>query len=129
MCACMYVWYWIVCVYVCIYVCVFVCTLALAGVDMQPIRDNQPLWLVFFILFEIFGAFFIMNLFVGVVIDNFNRMKDELGGDILLTGTYRLPPGTQVFTQLCHFSSVVVTSACAKRNGAAARVERRRRER
>ncbi len=33
------------------------------------------------------------------------------------------------FTTLCFFSSVVVTLACARRPGAAARVERRRRER
>lgn len=42
---------------------------------MQPIRDNAPGWVFFFIAFMIVGSFFVMNLFVGVVIDNFNRMK------------------------------------------------------
>lgn len=32
---------------------------------------------------------FILNLFVGVVIDNFNHMKEELGGYILLSEEQR----------------------------------------
>jgi hypothetical protein len=33
------------------------------------------LWPVFIII----GSFFTLNLFVGAVIDNFNRMRDTLG--------------------------------------------------
>jgi len=33
----------------------------------------------------IVGNMFILNLFVGVVIENFNRMKDKLSGYILMT--------------------------------------------
>jgi len=33
----------------------------------------------------IVGNFFILNLFVGVIIDNFNTIKEELGGIKLLT--------------------------------------------
>ncbi len=40
-----------------------------------------------------------------------------------------IPPGTFMLDPMCHFSSVVVISACARRPGAAACVERRRRER
>lgn len=50
-----------------------------AGVDMQPIRDHNPLWVFFFIAYMVIGSFFFTNLFVGVVIDNFNSMKEKLG--------------------------------------------------
>ena len=45
------------------------------GIDMNPIRDYALGWTFFFEIFMIVGAMFIMNLFVGVVIDNFNRLK------------------------------------------------------
>jgi hypothetical protein len=51
-----------------------------AGINMQPIRDNSPGMVVFFVAFMVVGSFFVMQLFVGVVIDNFNKMKEELGG-------------------------------------------------
>ena len=51
------------------------------GIEMQPIRDHEPLFMFFFISFMIVGSQFIINLFVGVVIDNFNTIKEkeELG--------------------------------------------------
>ncbi|CAM9436934.1 unnamed protein product [Chrysoparadoxa australica] len=50
------------------------------GIDMQPIKNwNELPWIGFFVTFMIFGAFFIMNLFVGVIIDNFNRIKSSKG--------------------------------------------------
>ena len=33
----------------------------------------------------IVGSFFILNLFVGVVVSNFNREKEKIGKDFLLT--------------------------------------------
>ncbi|DAZ94512.1 TPA: hypothetical protein N0F65_011865 [Lagenidium giganteum] len=54
-------------------------------VDMQPVQNNQMLWTLFFVAFMLIGGFFVVNLLVGVIIDNFNRMKDALGGDFLLT--------------------------------------------
>lgn len=54
-------------------------------IDMQPIRDNQMKWAYFFVVFNLVGSFFVVNLFVGVIIDNFNRMKAALGGDFMLT--------------------------------------------
>lgn len=53
---------------------------------MQPIRNHSQYWLVFFMFFELVCAFFIMNLFCGVVIDNFLEMKEIVGGNALLTG-------------------------------------------
>ena len=46
-------------------------------------------WAIYFIGFIIVGHMFILNLFVGVVIDNFNHMKEELGGYILLSEQQR----------------------------------------
>ena len=48
--------------------------------------DNKEYYLYpFFVLFVLFGAFFIMNLFVGVVISAFNKEVDNLGKNFLLT--------------------------------------------
>ncbi|KAL4110193.1 hypothetical protein PRIC1_001886 [Phytophthora ramorum] len=54
-------------------------------VDMQPIRDNNMGWAAFFVVFMMFGSFFVVNLFVGVIIENFNKMQDALGGSFMLT--------------------------------------------
>jgi hypothetical protein len=55
------------------------------GPDAVPIYNNSPFVVIFFILFIIFGAFFMTNLFVGVVINAFNKESDRLGKDFLLT--------------------------------------------
>ncbi|GMF14725.1 unnamed protein product [Phytophthora lilii] len=54
-------------------------------IDMQPIRDYNMWWAVFFSVFMMFGSFFVVNLFVGVIIDNFNRMTEALGDSFMLT--------------------------------------------
>ncbi|GLD95008.1 hypothetical protein PINS_up003633 [Pythium insidiosum] len=69
-------------------------TIMLAGVDatkidMQPIPNYREEWAFFFITFILVGTFFVMQLFVGVVIDNFNRMKEKLEGTHLLSVTQR----------------------------------------
>lgn len=58
-------------------------------IDMQPIRDNNEVWAYFFLAFILVGHFFAVNLFVGVIIDNFNKMKAALGGDFMLTPEQR----------------------------------------
>ena len=35
------------------------------------------------VVFIIFGSFFTLNLFIGVIIDNFNQQKKILGGNSL----------------------------------------------
>ena len=52
-----------------------------AGIGMEPIKNNKPYFVSFFIAYMIVGSLFISNLFVGVVIDNFNKIKEknELG--------------------------------------------------
>jgi len=46
---------------------------------------RSPFWSFFFILFMIVGFFFFLNLFVGVVVSNFQTEKDKIGGNDLLT--------------------------------------------
>ena len=46
--------------------------------DVQPEREANVYILVYFILFIIFGSFFTLNLFIGVVIDNFNQQKRKV---------------------------------------------------
>ena len=58
-------------------------------VDMQPKLNSSSGWSVFFVAFMIVGNMFILNLFVGVVIDKFNRMKDKLCGFLLMTDYQR----------------------------------------
>lgn len=69
-------------------------TLMLAGVDateidMQPIPNYHEAWTLFFITFIFFGSFFVIQLFIGVVIENFNKMKEKLDGTYLLSGSQR----------------------------------------
>ena len=41
-------------------------------------------------IFPVFGSFFTLNLFIGVIIDNFNQQKKKLGGqDIFMTEEQR----------------------------------------
>ena len=40
---------------------------------------------MFYVVFMLFGNFFFLNLFVGVVVSNFNQETDKLGGNNLLT--------------------------------------------
>jgi len=41
-------------------------------------RDQSYGWNAFFVVFIIFGAFFTLNLFIGVIIDNFNMLKKKV---------------------------------------------------
>ena len=41
------------------------------GIDLNPKIDNNEAWALYFVLFIIVGAFFIMNLFAGVIVDAF----------------------------------------------------------
>ncbi|XP_074055206.1 sodium channel protein type 11 subunit alpha isoform X1 [Macrotis lagotis] len=56
------------------------------GMEEQPsFEANLPAYL-YFVGFIIFGSFFTLNLFIGVIIDNFNQQQKKLGGqDIFLT--------------------------------------------
>ena len=47
------------------------------GINMQPVQDNNIFYIIYFVAFAIIGSQFIINLFVGVVIDNFNKIKEK----------------------------------------------------
>ncbi|KAF6718453.1 Sodium channel protein type 2 subunit alpha [Oryzias melastigma] len=56
------------------------------GVEEQPSREINLYMYLYFVVFIIFGSFFTLNLFIGVIIDNFNQQKRKLGGhDIFMT--------------------------------------------
>lgn len=47
-------------------------------VDFQPIRDSGFVYYSFFVVFIVFGSFFTLNLFIGIIIDNFNMLKKKV---------------------------------------------------
>ena len=55
------------------------------AVDQQPVQKNTIWWVFFFIAFIVVGSLFILNLFVGVVINMFSSEKDKLSKNHLLT--------------------------------------------
>ncbi|KAM9380296.1 sodium channel protein type 2 subunit alpha-like isoform 6-T6 [Phaethornis superciliosus] len=70
-----------------------------AAVDSRDVRDQpkyeENLYMyIYFVAFIIFGSFFTLNLFIGVIIDNFNQQKKKIilflffylgGEDIFMT--------------------------------------------
>ena len=59
--------------------------LAVTEINYLPVEKSNPYMAIFFIGFIIVGSFFILNLFVGIVISTFNREKEKLGNNFLLT--------------------------------------------
>ncbi|XP_010018959.1 PREDICTED: sodium channel protein type 4 subunit alpha [Nestor notabilis] len=54
--------------------------------EEQPVYEINLYMYIYFVIFIIFGAFFTLNLFIGVIIDNFNQQKKKFGGkDIFMT--------------------------------------------
>uniref|UniRef100_A0A8D2LHF5 Sodium channel protein n=1 Tax=Varanus komodoensis TaxID=61221 RepID=A0A8D2LHF5_VARKO len=53
-------------------------------VERQPKWEHSKYMYLYFVIFIIFGAFFTLNLFVGVIIDNFNQQKKKIK-DIFMT--------------------------------------------
>lgn len=51
-------------------------------VGKQPIRETNIYMYLYFVFFIIFGSFFTLNLFIGVIIDNFNEQKKKAGGSL-----------------------------------------------
>uniref|UniRef100_A0A665VDI1 Sodium channel protein n=1 Tax=Echeneis naucrates TaxID=173247 RepID=A0A665VDI1_ECHNA len=59
-----------------------------AAVDSQAKQPEYEINLkmyLYFVVFIIFGAFFTLNLFIGVIIDNFNQQKKKISQDIFMT--------------------------------------------
>lgn len=49
--------------------------------EEQPIREINLYMYLYFVVFIIFGSFFTLNLFIGVIIDNFNQQKRKMSID------------------------------------------------
>ncbi|KAG0719450.1 Sodium channel protein para [Chionoecetes opilio] len=50
--------------------------------EHQPMREVNIKMYMYFVFFIIFGSFFTLNLFIGVIIDNFNEQKKKAGGSL-----------------------------------------------
>uniref|UniRef100_A0A8B9HNL6 Sodium channel protein n=1 Tax=Astyanax mexicanus TaxID=7994 RepID=A0A8B9HNL6_ASTMX len=56
------------------------------AVEEQPVKEVNLYMYLYFVIFIIFGSFFTLNLFIGVIIDNFNQQKRKISGqDIFMT--------------------------------------------
>ena len=54
------------------------------GIGYQPQRDNRVVMVLYFLFFMIIGFFFIVNLFVGIILDKFSE-EHKKGNNPLLT--------------------------------------------
>uniref|UniRef100_A0A8C9DNN9 Sodium channel protein n=1 Tax=Prolemur simus TaxID=1328070 RepID=A0A8C9DNN9_PROSS len=54
-------------------------------VKLQPEYEENLYMYLYFVIFIIFGSFFTLNLFIGVIIDNFNQQKKKISQDIFMT--------------------------------------------
>jgi voltage-gated cation channel len=43
------------------------------GIDLQPKKNQNQYWSIYFMFFIILGCFLVLDLFVGVVVSTFNR--------------------------------------------------------
>ncbi|XP_010004315.1 PREDICTED: sodium channel protein type 5 subunit alpha-like [Chaetura pelagica] len=56
------------------------------GINQQPRFEAFLVMYMYFVIFIIFGSFFMLNLFIGVVISNFNQQRKKISGkDLFLT--------------------------------------------
>ena len=58
--------------------------------DQQPIKENNLAAYMYFIVFIISGSFFVLNLFIGVIIDNFNHLKQQVRKSKTIHGSIEL---------------------------------------
>uniref|UniRef100_A0AAX7UE05 Voltage-dependent T-type calcium channel subunit alpha n=1 Tax=Astatotilapia calliptera TaxID=8154 RepID=A0AAX7UE05_ASTCA len=47
------------------------------GIDQQPMINNNPWMLLYFISFLLIVSFFVLNMFVGVVVENFHKCRQH----------------------------------------------------
>eukprot|EP00041_Stephanoeca_diplocostata_P034054 m.1142368 g.1142368 ORF g.1142368 m.1142368 type:complete len:670 (-) comp24454_c0_seq3:1121-3130(-) len=53
----------------------------ITGRNRQPQREHQFYAYWYFFIFIVIGSFLTLNLFIGVIIDNFTRLKGQMGND------------------------------------------------
>ncbi|CDQ62833.1 unnamed protein product [Oncorhynchus mykiss] len=54
-------------------------------VGEQPMYEDNVYMYIYFVMFIIFGTFVMLNLFIGVIIDNFNQQKKKIRKNIFMT--------------------------------------------
>ncbi|NXC37297.1 SCN5A protein, partial [Campylorhamphus procurvoides] len=55
-------------------------------IGQQPKFEARLYMYIYFVVFIVFGSFFMLNLFIGVVISNFNQQRKKISGkDLFLT--------------------------------------------
>lgn len=54
------------------------------GVDLQPAWEANLYAYIYFVIFIVCGSFFTLNLFIGVIIDNFNMLKKKVSLDFFV---------------------------------------------
>uniref|UniRef100_A0AAY4EDL1 Voltage-dependent T-type calcium channel subunit alpha n=1 Tax=Denticeps clupeoides TaxID=299321 RepID=A0AAY4EDL1_9TELE len=47
------------------------------GIDQQPVKNYNPWMLLYFISFLLIVSFFVLNMFVGVVVENFHKCRQH----------------------------------------------------
>uniref|UniRef100_A0A480M5G6 Voltage-dependent T-type calcium channel subunit alpha-1H isoform a n=1 Tax=Sus scrofa TaxID=9823 RepID=A0A480M5G6_PIG len=47
------------------------------GIDQQPVPNHNPWMLLYFISFLLIVSFFVLNMFVGVVVENFHKCRQH----------------------------------------------------
>ncbi len=52
-------------------------------VDMQPVENHNQFMAFFFIIYLLVVGFFVVNMFVGVIIDNFHKCREAQMGEEL----------------------------------------------
>ncbi|CAG0880165.1 unnamed protein product [Cyprideis torosa] len=52
------------------------------GLGKQPVKEHNTLMYLYFVFFIIIGSLFTLNLFIGVIIDNFNEQKKKMRGSL-----------------------------------------------
>ena len=67
------------------------------GIDMQPIKNHNRFWFLFYFIFLVSCSFFMLDLFVGVMIDNFNELKEKNNGNSFSMHTLHHATGDIIF--------------------------------
>lgn len=62
---------------------------AIRDIDLTPVHFSNPGVPFYYMAFIVVGNFFLLNLFVGVVISTYNREKEIMGKNFLLTEKQR----------------------------------------
>lgn len=70
-------------------------------------KENNMAAYIFFISFIITGSFFVLNLFIGVIIENFNQRKQQVRANKLKIGKQSVDQAS--FSKVC-LNTVVVNN-------------------